>query len=215
MSRNSKTPIYLAVFASGRGSNLQSIIDSIEHGKLNARIRIVLSNNSNAGALERAKKYGIPAVHLSHKMFETESEFENHLLKLLSDLDVELICLAGYMKKLGLKTIETYRNRIINIHPALLPLFGGKGMYGMAVHEAVIKSGMKITGVSVHLCDEEYDTGAIITQRAIPLNEEDTPDSLAKRVLQVEHQLYPETIQLFAENRVHIEDRKVKILPPL
>lgn len=213
MPRDNTMPLYLAVLASGRGSNLQSIINSIEEGKLNARVRVVVSNNSKSGALERARKHDIPAVHLSHRMFSTESGFEDELLKLLSDFEVELICLAGYMKKLGPKTISKFHNRIINIHPALLPMFGGKGMYGMAVHEAVIKSGMKISGATVHICDEEYDTGPIVSQRAIQILETDTSETLAKRVLELEHQLYPETIQLFAENRVIIENRKTKILP--
>jgi len=215
MSRNRKSPLYLAVFASGRGSNLQSIIDAIENKSLNARIRVVVSNNSKSIALQRAKKHDIPAVHLSHKMFKTEQEFEDNLLKLLSDLEVELICLAGYMKKLGPKTIATFKNRIINIHPALLPLFGGKGMYGMAVHAAVIESGMKLTGVTVHICDEEYDTGPIVAQRAIPVEETDTAETLAQRVLEHEHQLYPEAIQLFAEDRVRVEHRKTRISPVL
>lgn len=213
MSSTKRSPLNLAVFASGRGSNLQAIIDAIEKNTLNARIRAVISNNSKAGALQRAKKHAIPAVHLSHRMFDTEDAFEDDLLKLLSDLDVELICLAGYMKKLGSKTIAAFRNRIVNIHPALLPLFGGKGMYGMAVHEAVIKSGMKLTGVTVHICDEEYDTGPIIAQRTVPVEEGDTPETLAERVLQLEHRIYPEAIRLFAEDRVRIEGRIARILP--
>jgi phosphoribosylglycinamide formyltransferase 1 len=206
-------PLYIAIMASGKGSNLQAIIDAIEKGTLNARIRAVISNNSNSSALERARKHGIPAVHLSHKMYNTEEEFEESLLKLLADLEVEMICLAGYMKKLGLKTIRAYQNRILNIHPALLPFFGGKGMYGIAVHEAVLKSGIKVSGASIHICDEEYDTGPIIAQRTVPVLDDDSPETLAERVLAAEHELYPEVVQLFAEKRVIIQNRKSKILP--
>jgi phosphoribosylglycinamide formyltransferase-1 len=201
----------LVVLASGGGTNLQAIIDNIQAGKLDARIKAVISNNSKAFCLERARKHNIPAIHLSHKMFDTQDEFDEKLLSILKEKEVDLVILAGYMKILSPKVIRTYRNKILNIHPALLPHFGGKGMYGIHVHEAVLKSGMKVSGVSVHIVDEIYDHGAIVLQRCVPVEDQDTPESLAERVLKVEHQLYPEAIQLFAEDKIEVRDNKAYI----
>lgn len=203
--------IKLAVLASGGGTNLQAIIDKIESGELSAEIKVVISNNSKAFALERARKHNIKALHLSHKMFETQDEFNENLLKILKENETELVVLAGYMKILSPKVIRAYKNRIINIHPALLPHFGGEGMYGIHVHEAVIKAGVKVTGVSVHLVDEIYDHGAIIMQRCVPVEDSDTPESLAERVLKVEHQLYSEAIQLFAEEKIEVKGNRVYV----
>jgi len=203
--------IKLAVLASGGGTNLQAIIDKIESGKLSAEIRVVISNNSKSFALERARRHNIKDVHLSHKMFETKDEFDENLLEILKENEVDLVVLAGYMKILSPKVIRAYKNRMINIHPALLPHFGGKGMYGIHVHEAVIKSGVKVTGVTVHLVDEIYDHGAIIIQKCVPVEDSDTPESLAERVLKVEHQLYSEAIQLFAEEKIEIKGNRVYV----
>jgi len=200
--------INLAVLASGGGSNLQAIIDNIEAGRLNAQIKAVISNNSKAFCLERAKKHSIPAIHLSHKMFDTPDEFDAKFLSILKENEVDLIILAGYMKMLSPEVIRTYKNKILNIHPALLPHFGGKGMYGIHVHEAVLNSGMKVSGVTVHIVDEIYDHGAIILQRCVPVEDDDTPESLAERVLKVEHQLYSQAIQLFAQDKIEIRDNK-------
>lgn len=201
----------LAVLASGFGSDLQSIIDAIKKKKIKAEIRIVISNNSDAYALERARKNKINAVHLSHKQFATPEEFDAALISALKQEQVGLVCLAGYMKRLSPTVIRAFKNRIINIHPALLPGFGGEGMYGMHVHEAVIKSGAKITGVSVHFVDELYDHGAIIYQKAVPVGDEDTPESLQKRVLKIEHKVYPHVVELFAEGKIEVRDGKVYI----
>ena len=200
--------INLAVLASGGGSNLQAIIDNIEAGRLNAQIKAVISNNSKAFCLERAKKHSIPAIHLSHKMFDTPDEFDAKFLSILKENEVDLIVLAGYMKMLSPEVVRTYKNKILNIHPALLPHFGGKGMYGIHVHEAVLNSGMKVSGVTVHIVDEIYDHGAIILQRCVPVEDDDTPESLAERVLKVEHQLYSQAIQLFAQDKIEIRDNK-------
>ena len=178
----------LIVIASGGGTNLQAIIDNIEAGKLSARIKAVISNNSKSGALERARNHNIPAIHLSHKQFATPEEFDLKLLSILKENDTDMVVLAGYMKMLSPVIIREYKNRIINIHPALLPSFGGPGMYGIHVHEAVIKAGVKVSGVTVHLVDEIYDHGAIVIQKTVPVMDDDTPESLAERVLKVEHQ---------------------------
>jgi phosphoribosylglycinamide formyltransferase-1 len=203
--------IVLGVLASGGGTNLQAIIDRIEAGHLTARIAVVISNNSQAGALERAKRHGLPTVHLSRPMFLSDEEHDLALLRTLQERGVELVILAGYMKKLGRQTIAAYRNRILNIHPALLPGFGGPGMYGRSVHEAVLASGATVSGVTVHLVDEEYDHGPIVVQRTVPVYPGDTPETLAERVLAQEHALYAEVIQLFAEGRVTVERGKVTI----
>jgi len=201
----------LAVLASGGGTNLQAIIDAIEKGELSAEIKIVISNNSKAFALERARKHNIQALHLSHKQFATSEEFDDKLLADLKENQIDMILLAGYMKILSPTIIRTYRNRILNIHPALLPHFGGPGMYGIHVHEAVIKSGAKISGVTVHIVDEIYDHGAIVMQKAVEVKDDDTPKSLAERVLKLEHQTYKETVQLFAEDRIEIKDNRVYV----
>ncbi len=204
-------PLKIAVLASGEGTNLQAIIDAIEEGRLKAEIRAVISNNSGSGALRRARKEGLFGLHLSHKQFIAPEEFDQELLKVLGEREVELVCLAGYMKLLSPRVIGAYRNRILNIHPALLPAFGGKGMFGQRVHQAVIEYGVKLTGVTVHIVDEKYDHGPIVLQRAIPVLENDDAESLSQRVLEVEHKLYPEAIGLFAEGRVKVEGRRVRI----
>lgn len=204
-------PLKIAVLASGEGTNLQAIIDAIKEGRLKAEIKAVISNNSGSGALRRAREEGLFGLHLSHRQFATPEEFNHNLLKILQDREVELIVLAGYMKMLSPKVINAYRNRILNIHPALLPSFGGKGMYGQRVHQAVIDYGVKLTGVTVHIVDEEYDHGPIVLQRAVKVLEGDDPESLSKRVLEVEHKLYPEAIRFFAEERIRVEGRRVKI----
>jgi phosphoribosylglycinamide formyltransferase-1 len=204
-------PLKIAVLASGEGTNLQAIIDAIKEGRLKAEIKAVISNNSGSGALRRAKEEGLFGLHLSHRQFATPEEFNHNLLKILRDREVELIVLAGYMKMLSPKVINAYRDRILNIHPALLPSFGGKGMYGQRVHQAVIDYGVKLTGVTVHIVDEKYDHGPIVLQRAVKVLEGDDPESLSKRVLEVEHKLYPEAIRFFAEERIRVEGRRVKI----
>lgn len=201
----------LAVLCSGGGTNLQALIDAIERGELLAEIKIVISNNSKAFALERAKNHNIPPLHLSHKQFTTPEEFDQRLLEVLIENQIDMVILAGYMKILSPVIIRAYKNRILNIHPALLPHFGGPGMYGIHVHEAVIKSGVKITGVTVHIVDEVYDHGAIVIQKPVEVKDGDTPETLAERVLKVEHQTYKEAIQLFAEGRVEVKNNRAYI----
>ena len=180
-----------AVFASGRGSNLEAILGRIASGDLkNVSIEVVVSNNSRSGALELAGRYGIQAVHLSSYTHPDPGEFEKAHFNLLETHEIGLILLAGYMKKLPAGVVRTYSRKIINIHPALLPRHGGKGMYGLAVHRAVIESGNSETGVTVHYVDENYDTGALIRQEKVPVRKGDDPESLAARVLKVEHDLF-------------------------
>ncbi len=201
----------IAVFASGRGSNLMAILNAIKEGFLKARVSVVISNNSNAGALEIARANGIDALHISRKQFSSDEEYVKKILQELKSRNVELIVLAGYMKKIPSEIVKEYRNRILNIHPALLPSFGGQGMYGLNVHKAVIESGVKITGVTVHIVDEEYDHGPIVMQKAVEVKDDDTPETLAERVLKVEHEVYPQAIKLFVEGKVKVLGRKVLI----
>jgi phosphoribosylglycinamide formyltransferase-1 len=201
----------IGVFASGRGSNFQAILDAIQHRALIARVTLLLSNKSDAGALETARLHNIPAIHLSQKHFPDEESFAVAMLTALKKHDVQIIALAGYLKKIPTVVVREYRNRILNIHPALLPLFGGQGMYGHYVHEAVIASGAKISGATVHLVDEEYDRGPIVLQKAIAVEEGDTPETLAARVLKVEHEIYPLALKAFVENRILIKERSVWI----
>lgn len=192
----------LAVFASHEGSNMQSIIDASKSGKLSAEVVCIISNNSDSGALKRAAKEGIAGYHISSKNFPDENLFTNELIKILKQHKVDLIILAGYMKIIPQKLIIEFKNRILNIHPALLPKFGGKGMYGMNVHRAVIEAGERESGPTVHLVDEIYDNGKILFQRKVKIEENDTPDSLAAKVLVEEHKIYPEVIQLIAEGKI-------------
>ncbi len=192
----------IAVFGSGRGSNFQAILNAIQDGAIrNARIQLVISNNSEAGILRTAERSSIPALHISQRRFKTEEEFVAKILDELRNHEINFIVLAGYMRRLPPSLINRFRNRIINIHPALLPKHGGPGMYGMHVHEAVIAAGERVSGATVHVVDEEYDHGAIVLQRELDVMPGETPESLAARVLELEHHLYPEAIRLFTEGK--------------
>ena len=198
----------LGIFASGRGSNFQAVLKAIQEKRLDAEIRLLLSNNADAGAITTANENNIPVTVISSRDFSSRHLFVDAMLSVLNQHGVQLITLAGYMKKIPTEIISAYRNRIVNIHPALLPSFGGKGMYGHHVHEAVMEQGCKVTGVTVHVVDEVYDHGPIVAQRCVPVEENDTAETLAARVLKVEHQLYPEVLQLFASGRVEIKERR-------
>lgn len=189
----------IAVFASGRGSNFEALHSAIVEEKFPARIVVVVSNNSQAGALSLARSFNIPAFHISQKQFATIEVFNEKVLQTLHSLDVNFIVLAGYMKKIDASLIRAYRNRIINIHPALLPKFGGEGMYGIHVHEAVIAAKEKQSGATVHFVNDKYDRGEIIEQVKVNIDTDDTPQSLAAKVLQVEHALLPRVVKRFAE----------------
>ena len=201
-----RAKLNIAVFASGKGSNFKAIVDAIEAGTISgAEIVLVVSNNSDSGALTIARKHRIPALHLSGAQFSSEVEFCKKLLQELHNHNANIIVLAGYMKKIDPIIIKQFRNRIVNIHPALLPEFGGRGMYGMAVHRAVLASGASTSGASVHIVDEEYDHGRVLLQKPVPVLHDDTPETLAARVLAVEHDLYPETIRLIAEGQLTLD----------
>ncbi|MCG2719108.1 MAG: phosphoribosylglycinamide formyltransferase, partial [Nanoarchaeota archaeon] len=182
---NGDNMIKLAVLASGGGTDLQSVIDASEKNEIDAKVVVVISDRENAFALERAKKHGIDAYLVSPKN-KTREEHEKEVSEIIDKYNVDLIVLAGYLRMFSPYFIKKYRNKIINIHPALLPFFGGKGMYGEKVHKAVLDSGMKISGCSVHFVDESIDGGSIIIQRAVDVKDDDTVETLASRVLEEE-----------------------------
>jgi phosphoribosylglycinamide formyltransferase-1 len=198
--------INIGVLASGGGTNLQAIIDACETGEIPGRVVVVISNNSGAKALERARHDGIDAVHLSNYHYPDDVELDKAIVKELKDRDVDVVCLAGYMKKRGPFFIRAFPNRILNIHPALLPRHGGTGMYGAKVHEAVLAAGDKVSGVTVHLVDELYDHGPTVAQREVPVLPDDTPDTLAARVLEVEHKIYPEVLTAVARGDIDLDE---------
>ncbi|MDD5615212.1 MAG: phosphoribosylglycinamide formyltransferase [Candidatus Methanoperedens sp.] len=197
----------IAVLVSGRGSNLQAIIDSIESGYLKARISVVISDIENAYALGRAKKHRIEAVFVDPEKYSSKDLYEKQVLAVLKKHNAELILLAGYMKILGKTLLSAYKNRILNIHPALLPAFPG-----LHAQKQAFEYGVKVAGCTVHFVDETLDCGAIILQRCVEVKEDDTDETLADRILEQEHKIYPEAVKLFVENRLRIEGRKVKIL---
>lgn len=203
----------LAVFASGGGSNFQALIDAVERGDLACEIRLCVSNRETAGALDRARQAGIAAVVLDPATFADEDAYTSALLGVLDKHEVDFVALAGYMRKIPSAVVRTFRGRMLNIHPALLPAFGGKGMYGRRVHEAALAHGVRWSGATVHLVDDEYDTGPIVLQEPVPVLPDDTPEALAARVLEAEHRIYPEAVRLFAEDRLVVEGRRVRILP--
>lgn len=198
----------IAVLVSGRGSNLQAIINSIGNGYLKARISVVVSDVGDAYALLRAKEHGIEAVFVSPEDFASKELYEKEIVNVLKTHDTELVLLAGYMRILGKTLLLSYKNRILNIHPALLPAFTG-----LHAQKQAFDHGVKVTGCTVHFVDETLDGGPIILQRCVDVKEDDTPETLADRILEQEHKIYPEAVKLFIENRLRIEGKKVKILP--
>lgn len=203
----------MAVLVSGGGTNLQAIIDAIDSGKItNAEISVVISNNANAYALERAKQHGIEALCVSPKNFETREEFNQKLLETIQSYGVDLVVLAGCLVVIPEIMVKAYPNKIINIHPALIPSFCGTGYYGLKVHEGVLKRGVKVTGATVHFVDEGTDTGPIILQKAVEVRQDDTPEILQRRVMEeAEWQIMPEAINLIANHKVQVIDGLVKI----
>ncbi len=193
--------LYLGFLASHGGSNMQAIIDACKHARLDAKPCVVISNNSDSMALARAIKEGIPRYHISASTHPGDAE-DRAILSTLRAHNVDTVILAGYMKRIGPATLAAYRGRILNIHPALLPKFGGLGLYGKRVHEAVLRAGEKVSGATVHIVDEDYDTGPILNQVQVPVLEGDTVDSLAERVLQQEHLLYVETLRKICEGTI-------------
>ena len=203
----------LAVLVSGGGTNLQAIIDAISAGKItNACISVVISNNANAYALERARAHGIEALCISPKDFESREAFNQAFLDKLNSYNVDLVVLAGFLVVLSEMMIKEYTNRIVNIHPSLIPSFCGKGFYGLKVHEGVLARGVKVTGATVHFVDEGTDTGPIILQKAVEVEQGDTPEVLQRRVMeQAEWVILPKAIDLIANGKVSVEDGHVII----
>lgn len=193
----------LVVFASGSGSNFQSIIDAVKAGKINAEISGLITNNASAFAIERAKHAGISALVVSEKYFDSYESYEENLLKHVRFFEADILVLAGYMRKIPVSLIQEFNGNILNIHPALLPKFGGKGMYGIHVHKAVLEAGEKESGCTVHVVTENYDEGPVLGQAKVPVLSGDTPELLQKRVLEQEHVLYVNVLAQFCDNWVN------------
>lgn len=194
----------IGFLASHNGTNMQAIIDACNSGALQATPAVVISNNSKSGAIERAGKEGIPHYHISGKHYPDPGELDRAILNVMIEHLVDIIVLAGYMKKLGPKTLAHFAGRILNVHPALLPGYGGKGMYGMNVHEAVIAAGETESGVSIHVVDGNYDTGPVIARARVPVDQEDTAETLAAKVLKQEHLLFPEILQKIVTGEIKL-----------
>lgn len=192
----------IAVCVSGGGTDLQSVIDACEARKINGQIRLVISNRKKAYGLERARLHGIQAEWIKD---------EDEILKRFEEEKIDVVVLAGYLAIVGDKLIEQYKNRIINIHPSLIPSFCGPGFYGMHVHEAVFKRGVKVSGATVHFVTGEVDGGPIILQRAVDISDLETPEDIQARVLEIEHEILPEAVALYCEGRVSVENERVKI----
>lgn len=195
----------VVVFASGKGSNLQNLIDVSKISENLFKVVGVISNNKNSNALTISENEKIVGFNFTVMQFLSEEDFSNAILNELKKLNCDLIVLAGYMKKVPTKIISEYQNRIINIHPALLPNFGGEGMFGEFVHKAVLESKNKVTGATVHFVNEDYDKGEIILQEEIPVLDNDTTESLAKRVLEVEHRILPKAVIIIANNKIKLK----------
>jgi phosphoribosylglycinamide formyltransferase-1 len=200
------TKIPIGVLASGSGSNLQSLIDHIEAGRLDAEIRIVLCNNAEAYALERCKQHRIPACVVDHREFSTRALFDRRMIEVLNDAGASLVVMAGFMRILSSDFFRAFPLRVMNIHPALLPSFPGTH-----VQQKAVDYGVRFSGCTVHFADEGVDSGPIIIQAVVPVFDEDTAESLAQRILKEEHRIYPQAIQCFAEGRIEITGRRVRI----
>ncbi|HLK59450.1 MAG TPA: phosphoribosylglycinamide formyltransferase [Chthonomonadaceae bacterium] len=212
----SRAPLAIAgmVSGQGRGTNLGALLEACASGQIAGRFAVVIGTRADAPALERARAVGVAVSVISPRKYEGDEEgYAEALLRVLKRHEVGLICLAGYMRRLPPAIVSSYAGRIMNVHPALLPLFGGRGMYGEHVQQAVLESGMKVSGATVHFVDEEYDTGPIIVQYAAPVLEDDTPATLGARILREEHRAYVRAVQLFADHRLRVEGRRVVVLP--
>ncbi len=198
----------IGVLVSGNGSNLQAIIDRIEEGNLSAQIACVISNTAGAFALERARRHGIPGLHLDHRLFSGRAAYDAAILEALREYDVELVVLAGFMRIITPVLIDAFPHAILNIHPALLPAFPG-----LHAQKQALDYGVKISGCTVHFVDAGTDTGPVVIQSAVPILDNDTEESLSARIQVEEHRIYPEAIRLFAEGRLKVEGRRVVISP--
>ena len=199
-------PLILGVLASGRGSNLQAILDAIDAGRCPARVAVVVSDRKDAAALDRARRAGIRAVHVDPHAHPDRTAFDEAVARILDEHAVELVCLAGYMRVLSPGFVRHYPMRVLNVHPALLPAFPG-----LRAQRQALEHGVRVAGATVHLVDEGVDTGPIVLQAAVPVLSDDTEETLAARILVEEHRLYPEAIRLFAEGRVEVSGRRVRV----
>ena len=202
--------IRLAVLLSGGGTTLRNLLDRIRAGTLDAEVVCVVGSNPRAYGLTRAREAGIPTAVVERKGCASRAEFSERVFALCRDARAELVCLAGFLQLLTIR--DDFRGRVLNIHPALIPVFCGKGMYGLRVHQSALEAGVKVSGCTVHFADNAYDHGPIILQRVVPVLDDDTAETLAARVFAAECQAYPEAIQLFAAGRLRIEGRRVRIL---
>ena len=207
--RNGRGPLRVAVLLSGNGTSLENLFEHIDRGKLNAEIALVISSKQDAFGLERARRRGVPAVAISRAKLPEIGAFNDAIHAELAKYDVDLVACLGFLSLFELR--GKFEGRTLNVHPALLPAFSGKGFYGRRVHEAVLNAGVKLSGASVHFVDAEYDKGPVIVQEAVPVLEDDTPDSLAERVQEVERRLVPRALSLIAAGRVRIEGQRTRI----
>lgn len=205
----------IAVFVSGGGTNLQALLDAQKAGEISqGEIKLIVSSTEKAYAIERAKQAGIPWVVISKKKYPLEADFDRKMVETLAEYQIGLIVLAGYLSFVSKAVLKEYPNRIINIHPSLIPSFCGKGYYGLKVHEAVLDAGVKVTGATVHFVNEVYDDGAIILQKAVAVEPDDTPESLQLRVMQqAEWVMLKQAVSLFCQGRILVEGKKTRILP--
>lgn len=194
----------LGVLASSRGTNMQALLDACRSGQLSAELAVVISNNRNSGALSRAQAHGVPCYCLNESSFDDSDELDQAILRTLERHLVDWVLALGYMKKIGPRMLQAYRNRIFNIHPSLLPKFGGQGMYGMYVHEAVLAAGEQETGITIHLVDKEYDRGPAVAQLPVAVMPGDTPESLARRVQTFEHAFLIETLRQLLDGSLQL-----------
>jgi formyltetrahydrofolate-dependent phosphoribosylglycinamide formyltransferase len=205
-----KPPLRLAVLLSGSGTTLQNLLDRTADGRLDARVALVVSSKLDAFGLERARRAGVPTVVVSRKESGSLEAFSAAIFEACRAADAELVCMAGFLQLVHVP--DDFLGRVLNIHPSLIPAFCGKGYYGHHVHEAVLAYGAKVSGCTVHFADNQYDHGAIIAQRPVPVLDDDTPDALAARVFAVECEAYPEAIRWFAEGRLKVEGRRVRVV---
>ena len=205
-------PVKIAVLVSGGGTNLQALIDACDRGQIDGQVALVVGSRKGIYALERARNHHIDAVVVSSKQHPDLVERGERLLALFAQYQIDLIVLGGYLSMISPAVVRAYENRIVNTHPALIPAFCGKGFYGERVHQAVLDYGAKVSGVTIHLVNEQYDAGPIVLQGTVPVKEGDTAQTLAARVLEVEHRLLPEAVALLAEGRIRVDGRIVHIL---
>src|SRR5262245_49912741 len=201
----------LAALVSGNGTTLQNLLDRAADGRLPAQVVLVVSNNADAFALTRARRAGIATTAVNRKDAGSTAEFSRRIFHLCRGAKADLVCMAGFLQLLEIP--DDYLGRVMNIHPALIPAFCGKGYYGQRVHEAALEAGVKVSGCTVHFADNQYDHGPIILQRTVPVHDEDSPDTLSARIFAQECEAYPEAIRLFAEDRLRMEGRRVRIVP--